>query len=145
MTRTGILIQPHAGEAMRRRGIGQGELLAALGPDLVEAGELRVVPASTAHIAEPGRPIRLGWQPPAAEHGDRRHVLLARSPRGRHLVVVLVVGRASVTVITVWDQDGEPHWWQADRLAPTELGRRQLPPTYWCVSGRWDVTNKDRR
>lgn len=138
MTPTGILIQPHATEMMRRRRIATRDLLQALGPNLLDGGRLQAPKATTAHIATPGRPVVLGWQLGPDTRTGRRHLLLARTPAGRHLVIVIANGPASVTVLTVWDQDSQPHLWNPCRLLPTEFGRRSLPPTYWCASGHWD-------
>lgn len=144
MIGTGIYFTPHALDAMRLRDVAQPQALFGLGADLLEDGTLRIPTASTPCSAVPGQPVHLGWQPPGRMHPDRRHLLLVRTPAGQNLVIVGVAKSRVFTVLTLWDQDQTPHRWQSDRLVPTELGRRALPPTYWYRTNGWDLIKEGR-
>jgi hypothetical protein len=144
MTASGIRLTGHARDSMRRRVIDLSELTDALGHRLVAEGRLTAPRASYGNRPSVGAPLHVGRQF-ASRGRDARDVLLGISSRGRYLVIVIVVHPAAASVVTAWDPDDDSNLWRPDRLAPTGLGQRTLPPTHWYVEadpGRFQHRNE---
>lgn len=135
----GFVPSRHASDQMRLRSVWNHEVIGALGAGLLDAASLTSRPAKQGLIAAVGSPLHLGFQPPCLGSG-RREVVLGRTGLGRSLVFVVAIERDRTTLVTVWDPSENPEWWRRDLLRSTNLGDRQLPPTYWLVDGRWGAT-----
>lgn len=143
---TGIRFTCHATERIRQCDIRQIDVATALGPRLVDDGELTSQRAGLAEVAmplRPGTPLLIAKSYPA--QGATADLLLGQSASGRRLRLVVKPETASVTVITLWSPDGLANqpFWHDHAMTPTKLGTRRLPPARWYLEDEqrgWSLT-----
>jgi hypothetical protein len=119
----------HMEDRVEARDVDKEGMYAALGNRATRARY------ATGDQPVPGSPVRIGMQMPQPGRPDARDVLLAVTPAGERLhIIVTTPGGRPMRVISVWKPDDAENsdLWRPDRLGPTRAGERAMPDTSWA-------------